>query len=350
MMKAIGQSGHIIRDLQRTISKPIRRSVYDKFTWLNNSINRLSLTVPGRGCRSDTCVMCPLPSYTNTNYTNEIIFQAIKRNIETYKGKIDMLSLYNDGSYYDFSEFDFELRIAIEELVAINDISIFNVETLPSKFPEEEIVETIKRTKATLLINVGLQSSNYDIRKYCIGSPFTESHLSTMMRIKKRHNLKLRGYLLFKPPFLSEYEAILDLGNSIKYCIESKYDIISINPCKVAKGTLLEYLYNNNFYTLSHYFSIAKVLSEMAEINSVRVEMPSSNGCPGDIALPHICKKCSSIWENGKIDKSFTYSPSCWDIHMEREHNSNRWQDSVEKFWKSEAGKFLINKYERTQL
>ena len=347
-MKAIASFGHTIRNSLREINNPIRRSVYDKFTWFNNRINRLSLTVSGRGCKSDTCVMCPLPSYRNTTFSNEIILQAINREIESYKGNIDMLSLYTDGSYYDRRELDVELREAIEELVAINDISIFNIETLPSKFPEEEIVKTKERTKALLLINVGLQSSNSDIRKYCIGSPFTDSHLKRMIRIKTQHNIKLRGYLLFKPPFLSEHEAMLDLKKSIKYCVENKYDIISINPCKVAKGTLLEYLYNKKYYFLSHYFSIAKVISEMEEINSVRVEMPSSDGCPGDIALPHICEKCSGVWENTKINKSFSVNPSCWDIHMKHESNAGNWQDLAERFWKSEAGKTLINKHEQS--
>lgn len=341
MRKTIAELGHSIRNSQSDTYTPIRRSTHNKFKWQNANINRLTITAPGSGCKSDSCVMCPLPRFKNKIFANEDIFQAIKMDIESSKEKIDMLSLYIDGSYYDQRELSIELREEIEKLILIHKIPIYNIETLPSKFPEEEIIKTKVVTKSLLLINVGIQTSNDDIRKYCIGSPFNGIHINRMMRIKKHLELRLRAYLLFKPPFLNEQEAMLDIENSIKYCIMNQYDIISVNPCKVARGTLLEHLYNHNFYSVPHYFSVAKALSGISERNSIRVEMPNSDGCPGEIAIPHICSICSGAWENGIINKSFNISPSCWVKHMETEHLTTRWQDRLDKFYESDAYKVI---------
>lgn len=279
--------------------------------------------------------MCPLPDFGSGNPSPAGLLDAVAAEIDSASRKPDMLSLYNDGSYYAPSEFVPELRRDLERLVRDHDISLFNIETLPCFFDPRAIEETRERTAAQVLVSVGVQSFDPDVRRHCIGSPFSQRHLDRMLNAVQRRSLLIRIYLLFKAPFLSEWEAMEDLGGSLAAGLASGAAIISVNPCKVARGTVLEHVHRHALYRPPHLHSIAKVLGDVDRRDGdarISVEMPYYGGCPGDIALPHQCDLCAHLAHVLPHGQSPTSGdPACWSQHMKLEP-TGAWKGRREKF------------------
>lgn len=325
------------RNYQRSVSGPIRNRYSGKFVCGNIVYNRLCMVLSGTGCSTPTCTMCPLPSFGQKLYSIESYRKAISAELESINRKncdrINMLSIYNDGSYYSDNELSDSYRNSLEDLVKEYRVELFNVETTPLFFDEQKILRTLERSGAKLLVNVGIQSFNSDIRRYCVGSPFSEKSIFHMFEIANKLSVDLRVYLLFKAPFLNEWEAIEDLNESLSFCRTFKVKLVSINPCKVSKGTVLADIYSKGLYRVPHYYSLFKLLDRFSKDIDIRAELPSSGSCPGDIALPHICYECEPYIKNYS-DKDIT--PICWIQHL---HLEDR------KSWNYRFNQYMENGY-----
>lgn len=334
-MRPLATVGRVKRSHRREFDGYIRRVSIGSFRLNGKRFRRLSLTIPGRGCSTDTCAMCPLPNFGKQDLNPDRLLAALSLELKRLHNQFEMLSIYVDGSYYAPSEVDPHLRKAIEVEVRKHQVAVYNVETLPSLFDPVELDRTRASTGAHLLVNVGVQSFNADIRKYCVGSPFAQTHVDRMLKVWRDSDVSLRVYLLFKPPFLSEREAMCDLQESVAFSLDQGFDIISVNPCKVAQGTLLEELFSRGYCRVPHLYSIAVTLAGSRFLERVHVELPGSGGCPGDVAVPHICPICAYPWLQGNAQLELdAAAPTCWLSHMQEEPKGD-WEERVQAFWQS---------------
>jgi len=59
---------------------------------------------------------------------------------------------------------------------------------------------------------------------------------------------KVKTYLLFKPPFVSEYDSIIDILQSVSQINKIGGDTISINAVSIHRGTFLSQLFEKKVY------------------------------------------------------------------------------------------------------
>jgi radical SAM enzyme (TIGR01210 family) len=97
-------------------------------------------------------------------------------------------------------------------------------------------------------VGIGLESSNDFVRINIINKGFTWNEFLRAKDLLHRFGFGVKAYLLFKPPFLEEYTAILDTYRSIRHCIEVGVDTISVNPTNIQMHTLCEELFNDNLF------------------------------------------------------------------------------------------------------
>ena len=324
-----------LRERSRSSTELVRNRHFGEFHVGTRTYDRLCLTIRAAGCSVPSCTMCPLPDFGAGVSPSNDLLDAVATEIDKAPRKPEMLSLYNDGSYYAPTELAPEVRHGLEDLVRQHDVSLFNVETLPSFFDAHAIDKTRERTRAELLINVGVQSFDAEIRGRCIGSPFTKRHLERTLETAQQASLLLRIYLLFKAPFLNEGEAMQDLQRSLKAGMSSGAAIVSVNPCKVASGTVLEQAYRQGLYRAPHLHSVATVLRQLNRLREgtqITVEMPGHGGCPGDVALPHTCDRCAFL--EGFLatgDAPPDGDPDCWAEHLALEP-AGSWKQRADVF------------------
>ena len=86
--------------------------------------------------------------------------------------------------------------------------------------PEYIIDEHISKTRRELEdrqveIGIGLESSNDEIRRICVNKGFSKGEFQNALLTARAHNIGTRAYILVKPPFLTERDAIIDASNAI---------------------------------------------------------------------------------------------------------------------------------------
>ncbi len=231
--------------------------------------------------------MCGYIYDTGTKITNEFIVKEFLRALEFFKkNEIEYLKIYTSGSFLDEEEIDTDTREFM--LKKLNELNL-------RRLCIETRVEFIKPLKLEydyeLEYAIGLESSNDFVRNVLINKDLNLQDFEEAIKLCKKNKIKTKIYLLLKPPFLTERDAIEDCIKSAMYCSQLGVDKISINPMNIQKFTLVEYLWKNNEYSLPWLWSLVHVLKEIKL--KVRVPVVSYPVAAGTSRGIHNCKRCS---------------------------------------------------------
>jgi radical SAM enzyme (TIGR01210 family) len=149
----------------------------------------------------------------------------------------------------------------------------------------------------------------------------------------------VKTYLLVKPPFLSEREAILDAVNSAKV-VADYTQTISFNPVNVQKYTLVEKLWRNGEYRTPWLWSVVEVLRQSHKLKGVR--LMSSPTAGGTKKGAFNCGKCDKevlqAIEKFSLTQDISYldAPDC--------ECKNMWEDilNIECYTKTQGDLFKL--------
>ena len=144
----------------------------------------------------------------------------------------------------------------------------------------------------SLEIAIGLETSNDQIRETCIHKGFRYQDYIRAAKIIRAQDCSLRAYLLFKPPFLTEQEAIDDTITSALAAAQDGATTISINPATIHTGTLLEQLWRQKWYRPPWLWSIHQVLGTIREQLPIPVNVICHPVAGGKRRGPHNCGHC----------------------------------------------------------
>ena len=213
------------------------------------------------------------------------------------------IKIFNSGSFLDDNEIpEHAQKYILETVGKIETIKEIVIESLPGFITDKKL--TFVRdciNQKYLEFGIGLESANSFIEKNIINKPFDYQTFLMLNDKIHQYGLATRAYLLLKPPFLSEIQAIVDTCQSIQFCIDAKIDTISINPVNVQENTICKGLYQLNAYTPPSYYSLFVVLRSVLNqeiLNKVRVICdPSGAGSERGI---HSCyrKECRENMKN----------------------------------------------------
>ena len=207
-----------------------------------------------------------------------------------FKG-IPILNIFNNGSFLNENELPSDARRAIVGLISEKkDIKKLLIESRPEFITDSIIRETKSLLQNTELeIAIGLETAD-DFRRFVsVNKGFSLSQFTQAANIILKHKVQLRCYLLLKPPFYSEKEAIDDAVDSIKTAFSLGVKTVSLEAMTVQKYTLIEYLYNNDLYRMPWLWSIIEVVKKTSHLGRVFVGLfkfyPSPNFVPNNCSL-----------------------------------------------------------------
>lgn len=243
----------------------------------------MTLILRTRGCRWDQCYMC---GYTNDAYPagEEELIQQIDHAFEQLKGE-QVLKVFTSGSFFDDAEVPPKIRAHLLERFNQAGLKKLIVESRPEYITEDRLKEF---EGVKLEVGIGLETANDRIRELCINKGFSFDDFKRAATVLRNKGFRVKCYLLLKPPFLAEGEAIEDAINSV---IAAKYyvDVFSLNLTNVQKGTLVERLWRAKLYRPPWLWSAIEVLREAKEAG---VEILSDPVAAGKQRGPHNCGKC----------------------------------------------------------
>lgn len=234
------------------------------------------------------------------------------------------------------------------EIATIDKIKDILIDSRPEDITEEKIL-TIKKIigDKELWVGIGLETADDVVRNLCINKSFLLKNFETAVKILQKLKVNLFVYLMFKPAFLTEQEAIEDAKRTIKYLtdLSKKLSIplrISLEPGVVQEDCLLTELYLKGFYATPWLWSVVKVIKETYQFTNgcLRVGIPEEvpqiidrrhnyNANGASCYCSELIEKCILDFNQRKEINAFDCLPRCacrnnWRIFLREEKDKSK--------------------------
>lgn len=194
-----------------------------------------------------------------------------------------VVKIYTSGSFLDLLEVPLEAREGILDAVKSSGLEKLIIESRPEYITPDRVEDCLSRVQTEFAI--GLETSNDLIREKVIRKGFTFEDFAMASELVHSLGGRVKAYLLLKPPFLSEGEAIRDAISSAKDA-SAHADVLSLNLCNIQRGTRLERLFERGEYRPPWLWSAVEVLKNVP-IPTI-CDPVGAGGRRG----PHNCTEC----------------------------------------------------------
>lgn len=305
-----------------SVDKPSSSIDYD-FSEGSRVYRRKKIILTAPGCTVATCTMCPIPNeafygekriFTPEDFVAQFHASFTNSPIDGYQ----LISVYNSGNWFANREIPPEARIEIYKEIAQSQCEGLMVESLPQFVTHE----TIKEAKShlgnkRLIVGIGLQSADDTVRSLCINTTCTKAQFERASKLLRGNDYTPKTYLMIKPPFLTEREAVEETINSIRYVSEVGYEDVSICPTRIAPHTVVAELAKRGMFEPPSLWTIIEILKRVESISHVRVACLDIDGKDADTIYPRNCESCTPIVleaiknYNAKRDLSILEEPDC---------------------------------------
>ncbi len=235
------------------------------------------------------CSMCGYAKDTlGRSATPEELGEQLDAALREYRGE-PYVKIYTSGSFLDDREVDAGSRRRILAGFAGRARRIL-FETLP-EFVSAEALEPLRTSfGGEVEVALGLESTQPDVLLHYVNKNSPPDEYLRAADALRALGLRAKGYLLLKPPYLTERESIEDVVTSIQVAAP-RFDALSVNPVHIQNGTVVEWLYHRHRYRPPWLWSLAEVLQRGAAVRgSTRlVTFPTAGGLARG---PHNCGRC----------------------------------------------------------
>ena len=143
-------------------------------------------------------------------------------------------------------------------------------------------------------VAIGLEAYDDKVLRFHVNKGFTTKQWHAAVQMLRDNNLRVKTYLLFKPPFMSEGDALVHttswLTNVAQYS-----DEVSVNPMNIQKNTIVDRLFRNKEYRPPWLWSLVEMILRSHEYlgdESCRIIVHPPAG--GKIRGAHNCGQCDS--------------------------------------------------------
>ncbi len=267
-----------------------------------------------RGCRWNACYMC---GYTHDSYpaSKEELIDQINYAL---KVKTPVVKIFTSGSFFDELEIPREVRDYIRRKIAKIGVDKLIVESRP-EFIQDDILSEFEGLH--LEVGIGLETANDKIRDLCVNKGFSFSEFERAAKKLREWGFRVKCYLLLKPPFLSENEAIEDVFKSIEK-VKDLVDVVSLNLTNIQKGTLVERLWFSKLYRPPWLWSAVYILNNVEEVDIICDPVAA-----GKERGPHNCGKCDEMFAKAIRMYSLTQDKNMLRVSCECKV---RWKKALE--------------------
>jgi hypothetical protein len=265
-----------------------------------------------RWARAGGCTMCGYvaESVEGGSVSHEALMDQIdvclEHEAEHADEKSGLIKIYTSGSFLDEREVGAETRRAIAETFGDRDRIV--VESLPDFVDREKLADFTEQGLATD-VAVGLETATDRVRHDCVNKYFDFADFVAASEEADAAGAGIKAYLLMKPAFLSESEAIEDMKRSIRKCAEYCHTV-SMNPCNVQRYTMVDDLHFRGGYRPPWLWSVAEVLRDTADADAIVVSDPVGHGSERG---PHNCGECDDRVQKAIKDFDLRQDPSVFE-------------------------------------
>ncbi len=254
------------------------------------------------GCshfRTGGCTMCGYNIESDRSISEKDIVKQFTDAL-TGLGDAGMVKVYTSGSFLDEHEMPAGASSHILKECEDKGARLL-IESRPEYITNESL-DRILSAHEDIELAIGLESANDKVLKHSINKGFTVADYDRAATLMKEKGVDLRTYVLLKPPFLTEKEAVEDAVATAEHAAPFSYSI-SVNAVNVQKGTLVERLWKDWSYRPPWLWSVLEVAGRCAGLGPKLLCDPTGGGTQRGA---HNCGECDQVILDGL--KAFTVS------------------------------------------
>lgn len=293
-MKELEKFAKEKKEYRKKVKKP--RIWREKDLLDGKVVNAFVLILRTKGCywaKKSGCLMC---GYYKETYDAE--YEDIKRQIDMaykeYKNE-EIVKIFTSGSFLDEQEIPKDLQLYLFKKFKAKK---FIIESRP------EFIDNLENFKDYRIeVAMGLESANDVVLEYCINKGFKFNDWKKGAEKVISFGKELKVYLLIKPPFLTEKQAIMDALYSVEK-IKDLANTISFNPVSIHSKTVVEMMWRKKLYRPPWLWTVIDILKKTKEIYNGVIKCDVVAG--GKERGSHNCGKCDKKVLNAIKEFSLT--------------------------------------------
>ena len=261
---------------------------------------RLVIHLRSNGCgwkRSGGCTMCGFWAET-AQQKDKISVEDFVHQFEGVLKRFDIreypiVCIYNAGSILNEQEIPIEaLERIVKMISAVPEIAQVVFESRIDYFNSQKLsrLKGILKDK-DLLIGVGLESANDIVRDLCIHKGLDKRVFERKLELAKSIGIKPVVYVLIKPLFLTEAEAIDDAVATTGYLCDLGIQNIHYETMTIENHTLAHALFGLGQYQLPWLWTIIEIIERVS--SRARPFVSPFSYITQAEAVPHNCPSCT---------------------------------------------------------
>jgi archaeosine synthase beta-subunit len=264
----------------------------DRDRFDGEALDALTIVLRTKGCEwllKSGCTMC---GYFSDSHFQEVtaanIIAQFENAMKEHHGE-ELIKIYTSGSFFDETEVPAAARQEILERVG-SLTGRLSVESQP------QILTTDNVQQATRLVDrfevgFGMESTQDTVLAHSVNKSWRFPQFEKGASLLAENGGLVKTYLLLKPPFLGEDEAIQDTLLSVRKAAPLSHTV-SINPVNIQRHTLTERMFDKGAYRPPWLWSASHVVREsIAELpEGVQLKCHAVGG--GYARGAHNCGTC----------------------------------------------------------
>jgi len=241
-----------------------------------------------RGCywaRSSGCSMCGYVNDVAQEVSPADLGHQLDVVLKKHQGQ-PLVKVYTSGNFFDDHEVSPDVRERI--LTELGDrCDKVIVETLAHLLRRDQLDHAL-RFVDELEIALGLESTNENVLRYAVNKVWGLKEHARAATLAREAGATVKTYLLVKPPFLTEREAIEDAVRS-GHEADPYSDTVSFNPVNVQGRTIVDRLFRRGEYRPPWLWSVVEVLERTHDLKAHVKSHPTAGGM---VRGAHNCGTC----------------------------------------------------------
>jgi hypothetical protein len=227
-------------------------------------VDALVIILKTRGCTWALQGGCTFCGYVNDSMVRKVSGENMEAQIRnalarSYKAQ-PVIKIYTSGSFLDDTEVP---RDAQPKLLAMlpETVEKVTLEAQSHHATREKLVAIrgALRAEVELEIAFGLESAHEPVLAYSVNKDDRFPDFVAACKHARELGIRTKAYILLKPPFLTEREALDDAVNTALLAAPH-CDLLSINPCNVQNRTIVERMWKRGQYRTPWLWTVAEVL------------------------------------------------------------------------------------------
>lgn len=215
-----------------------------------------------KGCHwwwSSGCTFCGYFNDTRDDVTSADLhaqWDYAKRKFNDF-AEHGMVKVYTSGSLLE----DREIPVDFQETVLSECLALGKelvVESRTEQLSKEKLAWAVS-INPKFTVAIGLEALDDEVLRFHVNKGFTVKSWHRAVENLREAGLRVKAYLMFKPPFMSE-------GDALEHCVKwiegiaEQADEISINPMNIQSGTVIDRLFRARDYRPPWLWSLVELV------------------------------------------------------------------------------------------